>query len=313
MTSTITSLTKPAAGEDYRSPSRQRRIGFVLAFVGLMLAAVTLIANIVAAGSDDPQSAAETLAWSFGLTTAAFGTIKLGIAVILVGILVRLWLRIESVKTALPELIAEGDDNTRLGAISTEFGPATVTNHVPDPLPIHRMARTMWAPMIAMGYMAVIAGLIVSFVWSSNVGTETGAGAQAWTQGLQFLGEGLLLAGISFLLGSILGSLREGGGNVQKSLDLNVETLDMPKTAVGFVALMALGLMVSIGQFVGYVFVAATVDTAQSFASWLAWLGPLREAGLGLLLAGIVLALVTIGNVLGFQFSMLRRFITTGN
>jgi hypothetical protein len=313
MTSTITSLTKPAAGEDYRSPSKQRKAGFVLAFVGLILAGVTLIANIVAASSNDPDSAAETLAWSFGLTTTAFGTIKLGIAVILVGILVRLWLRIESVKTALPELKPDGNGTVRSGSISTDFGPATVSNHVPDPLPIHRMARTMWAPMIVMGYMAVIAGLVVSFVWSGNVGTETGAGAQAWTQGLQFLGEGMLLAGISFLLGSILGSLREGGGKVQKSVGLSVETLKMPNTAKGFIALMALGLMVSVGQFIGYVFVAATVDSAQSFASWLAWLGPLREAGLGLLLAGIVLALVTIGNVLGFQFSMLRRIITTGN
>ena len=37
-----------------------------------------------------------------------------------------------------------------------------------------------------------------------------------------------------------------------------------------------------------------------------------REAGLGLLLSGIVLALAAIGTVLGFQFQRIRELITDG-
>ena len=63
-------------------------------------------------------------------------------------------------------------------------------------------------------------------------------------------------------------------------------------------------------QFVLYLVVAGGVDTP---AAWFAWLGPLRELSLGLILSGIVLALVTIGNVLDFQFSRIKQIITTGN
>ena len=195
---------------------------------------MTLIANIAAANSSDPATSAETLGWSFGLTTTAFGTIKLGIGIVLVGILIRLWLRVESVKVALGQLKPTGDGQIHAGAVKTAFGPATASTTVPKSLPIHKMARTLWAPMLAMGYMLVLAGLVASFVWSSNIGTGAGFDAQAWTAGLQFLGEGFLLAGISFLLGSILASLREGGGQIQEELGLTVKTLKMPTTAKVF-------------------------------------------------------------------------------
>jgi hypothetical protein len=150
-------------------------------------------------------------------------------------------------------------------------------------------------------------------VWTANVGTRTGAEAQAWTAGLQFLGEGFLLGGISFLLGTILASLREGGGQVQEALGLTVKTLKMPLTAKIFVGLMMMGVMLAMLQFALYLVVVYGVDTPQSFAAWLAWLGPLRELSLGLLLAGIVMALVTIGNVLGFQFDRIKEIVKTGN
>ncbi len=64
----------------------------------------------------------------------------------------------------------------------------------------------------------------------------------------------------------------------------------------------------SVVQFIGYVTVAGSSDPASAFA----WLGPLREFGLGLILAGIALALVTIGNVLAFQFFRIQQLIRTG-
>ena len=316
MTARVATLTRPKSVSDYKATTRHREVGYGLAALGLMLAAVALIANIAAANSSDPANAAETLAWSFGVTTTAFGTIKLGIGIVLIGILIRLWVRVESVKVALTDLTPGGDGQVQSGAIKTAFGPATASARVPKTLPIHKMARTMWAPMLAMGYMALIAGLITSFVWSANVGTSTGFDAQAWTAGLQFLGEGFLLAGISFLLGSILASLREGGGAVQQALGITVKTLMMPTSAKIFVGLMMMGVMLAVAQFVLYLVVAygdGGERSLQSFQAWLAWLGPLREVSLGLLLAGIVMALVTIGNVLGFQFDRIKEIVKTGN
>lgn len=309
MTTRFDGLTRPKEGGDHQAPTKHRTIGFVLAGVGLMLAAVTLIANIAAANSDTETGV--TAAWSFGLTTLAFGTIKLAIGLVLVGVLVRLWVRVTSVKEATARLKPDVDPPAPRGTVDTEFGPGIETADTPEPLPVHRMARTMWFPMLAMGYMLVVVGFVLSLVWAGKVDDGTQQAVQAWTQGLQFLGEGMLLAGISFLLGSILAALREGGGDVQQSLGLAVRTLKMPKTAKLFVGFMALGLMVSMLQFVLYI-AAAGVSSPQSFAAWSAWLGPLREFGLGLLLAGIVLALVTIGNVLAFQFSRVREIVTTG-
>jgi len=311
MTTRFKAFTVPKEGASPVGESKHRRIGFTLAAIGLVLAVVSLIANIGAANADSSLEAAEIGAWSFGLTTLAFGTIKLGIGVILIGILVRLWIRVTSVTDAMPGLKGPGTPDSPRGAVDTEYGAAFETENVPDPLPIHKMARTMWFPMLVMGYMSVAAGFFVSLAWSASVADGTQQAAVAWTNGLQFLGEGLLLAGISFLLGSILASLREGGGSVQESMGLAVRTLRMPRTAKLFVAFMVAGLMVSMAQFVLYA-IAAGVTNPQSFAAWTAWLGPFREFGLGLLLAGIVLALVTIGNVLGFQFSRIREIVATG-
>ncbi len=300
---------RPVVTADYTAPSRYRPVGFVLALAGLMIAGVAFIANVVAASDLD----GEILAWSWGLNTVAFATIKLAIAAILIGIVARLWMRVDSVKAALPDLRrhVDPDATPETGELSTLFGPAAAAATTPAPLPIHTMAKRLWPPMLGMGAMAVVAGFITSLVWSGKLADGTAQAAQAWTQGLQFLGEGFLLAGIAFLLGTILGSLREGGGEVQESLGVTVKTLRMPATAKLFVGLMVLGVTVSIAQFVLYI-AAAGLSSPQSFASWAAWLGPTREVGLGLILAGIVLALVTIGNALGFQFHRIREIIATG-
>ena len=171
------------------------------------------------------------------------------------------------------------------------------------------MARVLWLPMLIMGAMAVAIGAVLAFI---QVGIDDGRDfirLSAYTQGLQFMGEGLVLSGISFLLGTILASLRSGGGEVQEALGVTVKTLKMPLSAKVFVALMAMGMMLSIVQFVLYI-IAAEVDSP---AAWFAWLGPLRELALGLLLAGIVLAPYTVGTVLGFQFSRLRELVVEGN
>ena len=51
-----------------------------------------------------------------------------------------------------------------------------------------------------------------------------------------------------------------------------------------------------------------STDPGQ-IATATAWLGPTRELSLAFLLSGIVLALATIANVLGFQFSRIKGII----
>lgn len=312
MATSIQSLTRPAANVDHRAHTRHRAVGLTLGVIGVLLVTIAFIGNLVAANTTDESTVAQILAWTFGLTTLGFGFVKFGIAVVLIGILIRLWLRVDSVQESLPALRAPAGAPVPAGrTIRTEYGTAETTTTEPKSLFIHRMARAMWAPMLAMGAMAVVIGFITSLVWANQAGSgESAVAIAAWTQGLQFLGEGMLLSGISFLLGSILAALREGGGRVQASLGLTVQTLKMPGTAKVFVALMMLGLMVSIAQFILYLVVAAGVDNP---AAWFAWLGPFRELGLGLILAGIAMALVTISNVLGFQFRRIREIVTTGS
>ena len=120
----------------------------------------------------------------------------------------------------------------------------------------------------------------------------------------------MLLGGIAFLLGSILAALRAGGGRVQESLGLTVKTLKMPTSAKAFVGLMMVGVMLGIAQFALYVFVAT--DASNNPGAWFAWLGPLRELSLGLILASIVLALYTIGTALSFQFGRIKEIVATG-
>ena len=303
MAAVIHARVRPSTIEDHRAPSRPRTVGLVVALLGLILTTIAFFANLVAAGVEAGRES--TLAWSFGLNTLGLGVAKLGIAVVLWGILMKLWVRVDAVKRTLARIITGFEQQSTLGDISTPYGRATVTLAAPPELAVHRMAKRMWNPMLVMGAVALAIGFIVSLAWASGGGTATAA----WTQGLQFLGEGMLLSGIAFLLGTILWAIRTGGGEVQEELGAAVKTLRMPASAQLFVFLMMLGLMVSIAQFIGYLIVAGGgVDTA----AWSAFLGPFRELGLALILSGITLALVAIGNALGFQFSRVIELIKSG-
>jgi hypothetical protein len=306
MARTFEVIKRPPADADAAAPSGFGPVGIAFGLLGLTAALVALVANATAATDLNPS----TLAWTFGLAVAGFAVAKLGIAVTLMGILKRLWLRVDSVEAALPHLRAHAEPATgvRYGDIETPFGAATTSQKALGPLPVHRMAQRLWAPMVLMGPMLVVGGFVLSIVQARTGNAADYNTFGAWTQGLQFLGEGVLLAGISFLLGTILASLRSGGGEVQESLGLTVKTLKMPVTAKLFVGLMALGLMAAMVQFVLYI-PAAYVDDPSA---WFAFLGPLREFALGALLSGIVLALYTIGTVLGFQFDRIKQIIVSG-
>lgn len=318
MTTTSGILVNSSEGSGAVSATSLRRGGIRLAIIALGAAMIAFVGALVAAQlAVDGRAAGEIAAiglWTFGLTTAAFGTAKLGIASVLLAIVRRISARAESLKLALPQLRAAAPaDATARGEHRSPFGQVVVTDRAPSPLAIHRLADLMWLPALAMGAMALYGGFALSLVAAGGVATDPQfAGSQrAWVQGLQFLGEGLVLSGISFLLARILGAIRSGGGDVQESLGLAVHTLRMPAAAKAFVVLMMAGLMVSIGQLVGYAYVAGLSDGDQ-IAAISAFLGPLREFGLGVLLAGIVLALASIARALDFQATRITSIINHG-
>ncbi len=316
------SVLRPPMAADFLAKATHARIGIVLAAIGIMVAMVSFIRSTVNAANIADDGAGGTTvaaynAWTFGISTAGLAFAKLGIALILWGIVRRLWIRVESTKVGLAKLVPYVDGKGDPAGLSgtNPYLSVTVTRTAPDAYPIHKMAFKLWSPMLVMGAMLVTAGVVFSLI-------EAAAGADgntadfltysALAQGTEFFGEALLLAGISLLLGSILGSLRQGGGEVQESLGLAVKTPIMPGTAKLFVALMAIGLMGAMLQFVLYLFVAGE-DNPATISAWFAWLGPLREASLGLMLSGIVLALATIGTkVLPFQFLRIQEMIRNG-
>ncbi|MCH8007802.1 MAG: hypothetical protein IIC91_02955 [Chloroflexi bacterium] len=221
-------------------------------------------------------------------------------------------------------------------SLTTKFGPATVSSSGTSQALMHTVANWMWVPMIMMGVMAIATAVGLGIAQAS-VGSDLGEEFTALRQtnfetlkpltgAFVFLGIALLLSGISFLLATILGALRWGGGEVQESMGGQVKTLKMPWSAMVFLGLMMMGLMAQFLAFGTLIYVATQVHDAWAGATaagvpadiaaldranaYAAWVNPLRLVSVGVLLTGIVFALYTISNVLGFQFSRIRELIT---
>ena len=224
---------------------------------------------------------------------------------------------------------------TAAEGIQANFGYVSIGLKGSGQLLIHSIANWMWLPMLTMGGMLVIAAIGLGIAQADGaraLGEGFSAAKKAevetlrpLTAGTLFLGEAFVLSGISFLLGTILGALRWGGGEVQESVGSVVKTLRMPWSAKVFLGLMMMGVMAQFVAFGSLIYVATQAHDAWVGATaagvpanlaafdravtWGAWANPLREVSLGLLLGGIVFALYTISNVLGFQFSRIRELI----
>ncbi len=199
---------------------------------------------------------------------------------------------------------------------------------------IHKLANYMWLPMLAMGVM-VIAGTLIAGIFQADLASDTFPGSDAGDRAaletlkvLQpaviFVGVAFLLSGISFLLASVLGAIRWGGGEIQEKHAGEVHTPRMPWTAWAFLGLMMTGLMLEFASLGFHIYGAVQahdyyitglppaadathlLGRAQTVLSYAA---PLRMVGIGFLLAGIVAALYTIGNVLRFQFDRVTSII----
>ncbi|MDA1215703.1 MAG: hypothetical protein O2812_02380 [Chloroflexi bacterium] len=205
---------------------------------------------------------------------------------------------------------------------------------------MQRMASKMWAPWIVMGLMMVLIAFIIGLVLQDRVGfwfsfpkAERDAAVagtdivsakafieatKVWLPAFKFLGLGMMLGGITFLLATILGTLRPSGAAVQRALGADVK-LYKPAIANVFPVLMMMVMIAAlvIGIVMGvqandlYSNSIATIDSAPSGSELLAqlgrinavtaWLAPFKFVGMALLFSGIATALVTIIYVLRWQ------------
>ena len=209
------------------------------------------------------------------------------------------------------------------------------------------MASKMWIPFIGMGFMIVVASFIMGLVNSATAAdyftaskvvreaAERGStlatqkafieSTKVWLPAFKFLGLGMLLGGVTFLLATILGALRVGGGRVQEALGVEVRIIKPPLTAKVFPMFMMMGMMLLLAA------VVITIPTAtltydywsHSIANQLnpstgglladlgtisaikLWLEPFKFVGMAFLLTGIGLALATIVRVLRWQSNRL--------
>jgi len=219
------------------------------------------------------------------------------------------------------------------------------------------LAQRMWKPMLAMGAMVIAAGIVLGIISAASAndyfgltGTAIqGAAAngaivsdralyEAVSNGflppLLFLGLGFLLSGVTFLLATILGTLRDGGREIQRAVGGDAVDLVKPITAKLFPPVMMIGLMVLIAGLVTGIVVAADQSTywlhassqvaagpntgaltsdLATIQSLRAWLQPLDFVGMALILSGIVLALATIVTALRFQAGRVVQLGEAGN
>ncbi len=112
------SLTRPRQPrEEYASNVWQFNAGLIAAGAGAMLLMIFFVISAVVAGwvsDQDPSQLGRILAydsWLFPFATASVGLIKVGIALVLWGIVRRLWVRVESLKESLPALTKRGGDS----------------------------------------------------------------------------------------------------------------------------------------------------------------------------------------------------------
>lgn len=230
------------------------------------------------------------------------------------------------------------------------FSPAQLPVNVTG---MQSMASKMWLPMLAMGLMVVVGAFIFGIINSSiaadyfantkevreaavtgsDIATDKAfiESTKIWLPTLKFLGLGMMLGGITFLLATILGALRTGGGRVQEALGVEVRIIKPPMIAKIFPMLMMMGMMILIASlvvgivnaFLAYDYwnhsIATQLNPAPAGGGLLEdlgtinainlWLAPFKFVGIALLFSGIGLALATIIRVLRAQSERLWAII----
>ncbi len=211
------------------------------------------------------------------------------------------------------------------------------------------MASKMWMPFIGMGFMIVVAALIIGVIVSvtaadyfsfskltreaattgSDLATEKAfiESTRAWLPTFKFLGVGMIVGGVTFLLATILGALRVGGARVQQALGEMVRMPKPPITAQMFPIFMMMGIMILMAALIVGIVLAVIsfgywnhsiatelnpavegsqlLSTLSTITSIQMWLAPLKFVGMASLFVGVGLALATIVGALRWQSNRL--------
>jgi hypothetical protein len=170
------------------------------------------------------------------------------------------------------------------------------------------VARKLWLPMFAMALMGWAVGFVLAVVEAGTDRADLAAlqNLSHLVPAFKFVGFLGVFSAIAFAIARILGTFRRGGGEVQATAGVEVQTLKMPGTAKAMIGLMAMGMMVMLAGIITNVVAAGTFDgvTAADItdsAAWAAAASGLRRLGVALYLTGIAFGLGTIIEVLRFQ------------
>jgi hypothetical protein len=207
---------------------------------------------------------------------------------------------------------------------------------------VQTMAKTMSLPMLGMGLMSVLGGLIAGIVGGlsfgdffspSGVAADLGTGEAAVqvANALLFFGIGLILAGITMTLVNVVRALRDAGRDVQQSLGAAPLQLAKPLTGKLTPLVMMMGVMIEVVALVLGLIAATTIggvdpgvigDPSAAGAAdladigWVravgAWLPGLRMLGIATILGSIVLTLTTIRSAIRFQGDRVSELAAAG-
>lgn len=181
-----------------------------------------------------------------------------------------------------------------------------------------RMGKALWGPMWVMAIMAFPVAVVLAIVNANLVAGGDAADAvtiaqlQHVTAGVMFIGFMAVLSAVTFAIARILGEFRAGGGLVQETAGVQVQTIKMPGTAKLMLLLMMMGMMlVLVPVILHFVAAGTVVGPAESellrSEQWFTVLEGIRRFGVASFLTGIAFGLATIITVLRFQSVRIRE------
>lgn len=179
-----------------------------------------------------------------------------------------------------------------------------------------RLGRALWLPMLAMALMSFVVAWIFGVIRADEIArggpADTIAAQGHLVPAFMFLGFASVLAAISFAIARIIGTFRQGGGEIQEAAGAReVQTLRRPWTGWVFLGGMMMAMMAILLAVVLHFIAAGAIasDAARVARSdqWFAWFEAIRRIGIVMYLVSIAFGLATIIQVLRFQSVRVRE------
>ena len=184
-----------------------------------------------------------------------------------------------------------------------------------------RIGRVLWFPMLAMALMSFVVAWIFGVIRADEIAgggnPDTIAAQGHLVPAFMFLGFASVFAAISFAIARILGTFRNGGGEVQEAAQAHeVQTLSRPWTAWVFIGGMMMAMMaILLGVVIHFIAAGAIASDAARVArsdQWFAWAEAIRRLGIVMYLTSIAFGLATIIQILRFQSVRVRELPSEG-